>query len=49
MAKTQELNIRFKIPYRELIKKNGLQTCLEIVPGTRQYLTRECAYGIGKK
>lgn len=49
MAKSQELHITFKIPYKELIKRNGLQTCLEIVPGTRQYLTQERAYGIGKK
>ena len=45
MTNTVKTNITFKIPYRELIKKNGLQTCLKIVPGTRTYLTKECVYG----
>lgn len=43
MAK--ELNIKWQIPYKELIRKNGLKTCLEIVPGTRQYLTHNAKYG----
>lgn len=37
--------IRWQIPYQELIRKNGLKTCLEIVPGTRQYLTHSLRYG----
>lgn len=45
MTNTTKSTITFKIPYRELIKRNGLQTCLKIVPGTRQYLTQECVYG----
>lgn len=43
MAK--ELNIKWQIPYKELIRKNGLKTCLKIVPGTRQYLTHNAKYG----
>lgn len=39
------ITIKWEIPYRELIKRNGLQTCLKIVPGTRQYLTQERIYG----
>lgn len=43
MAK--EITIKWQIPYQELIRKNGLQTCLKIVPGTRQYLTHTTRYG----
>ena len=42
---TQEIEITWKIPYRELIERNGLDTCLEIVPGTREYLTHDKHYG----
>lgn len=37
--------IEYIIPYKELIRKNGLGTCLEIVPGTREYLTHDKHYG----
>lgn len=37
--------IKWEIPYAELIKKNGLGTCLEIVPGTRYYMTHTKQYG----
>ena len=40
-----ETNIKWEIPYSKLIKKNGLGTCLEIVPGTKHYLTHEHQYG----
>ena len=39
------IEIEWKIPYAELIEKNGIETCLEIVPGTRQFLTHEVQYG----
>ena len=39
------LTIEYLIPYEELIKKNGLGTCLEIVPGTRRHLTHTKHYG----
>ena len=37
--------IKFKIPYGKLIERNGLKTCLKVVPGTRQYLTHNKHYG----
>lgn len=39
------LTIKFIIPHEELIKKNGIKPCLEIVPGTRRYLTYNKRYG----
>lgn len=39
------MSIVFKIPYEELIEKNGLGPCLEIVPGTRRYITHKKTYG----
>ena len=43
MPKTTE--IKWEIPYETLIRKNGLGTCLEIVPGTREYITHTRKYG----
>lgn len=43
MPKT--IDIKWEIPYAVLIEKNGLGTCLEIVPGTAHYLTHNKHYG----
>ena len=43
MPKT--LDIKWEYPYAELIAKNGVGTCLEIVPGTGRYLTHTKQYG----
>ena len=42
---TKIITIKFIIPHEELIRKNGLKPCLEIVPGTRHYLTHNKQYG----
>jgi hypothetical protein len=39
------VTIEYLIPYEELIRKNGIKPCLEIVPGTRKYLTYDKHYG----
>lgn len=39
------VKIEFIIPHEELIRKNGIKPCLEIVPGTRRYLTYNKRYG----
>lgn len=43
MPKT--IDIKWEIPYALLIEKNGVGPCLEIVPGTRKYLTHNKHYG----
>ena len=40
-----QIKIEWKIPYEKLIEKNGLKTCLEIVPGTGRHLTHDKHYG----
>ena len=46
MSTEEKINtIKFILDYEELIRKNGLQTCLEIVPGTRKYITHNKHYG----
>ena len=41
----KKIDIKWTIPYETLINKNGLKTCLEIVPNTGRYLTHNKTYG----